>query len=85
MVAVVFTPSRGVAVPELPEVEAARSVIDRAALGRLIVDVDDTSLTLDVRAGTFPSSAETYHMTDRMTEALGLYGDANAVEPELTQ
>jgi 3-methyl-2-oxobutanoate hydroxymethyltransferase len=41
----------------------------------------------DVRAGTFPSSAETYHMTDRMTEALGLYGDAEAgaVEPELTQ
>jgi len=41
----------------------------------------------DVRAGTFPSSAETYHMTDRMTEALGLYGDADAgaVEPELTQ
>src|SRR5437016_9741125 len=23
----------------------------------------------DVRAGTFPSSAETYHMTDRMAEA----------------
>jgi 3-methyl-2-oxobutanoate hydroxymethyltransferase len=39
----------------------------------------------DVRAGTFPSSAETYHMTDRMTEALGLYGDGAAVEPELTQ
>jgi len=39
----------------------------------------------DVRGGTFPSSAETYHMTDRMTEALGLYGDAPAVEPELTQ
>jgi formamidopyrimidine-DNA glycosylase len=28
-------------VPELPEVESARSVIDRAALGRRIVDVDD--------------------------------------------
>jgi 3-methyl-2-oxobutanoate hydroxymethyltransferase len=28
----------------------------------------------DVRAGRFPSSAETYHMTDRMSEALGLYG-----------
>ena len=40
----------------------------------------------DVRAGTFPSSAETYHMTDRMTEALGLYGDPIALdEPELTQ
>ncbi len=39
----------------------------------------------DVRAGTFPSSAETYHMTDRMAEALDLYGVAEAVEPELTQ
>jgi formamidopyrimidine-DNA glycosylase len=29
-------------VPELPEVESARSVIERAALGRRIVDVDDT-------------------------------------------
>jgi formamidopyrimidine-DNA glycosylase len=28
-------------VPELPEVESARSVIERAALGRRIVDVDD--------------------------------------------
>lgn len=28
--------------PELPEVESARSVIERAALGRQIVDVDDT-------------------------------------------
>ncbi|MDT8911927.1 DNA-formamidopyrimidine glycosylase family protein [Amycolatopsis sp. PS_44_ISF1] len=28
--------------PELPEVESARSVIERAALGRLIVEVDDT-------------------------------------------
>ena len=39
----------------------------------------------DVRAGTFPSSAETYHMTDRMAEALGLYGAIGAAEPELTQ
>jgi formamidopyrimidine-DNA glycosylase len=29
-------------VPELPEVESARSVIERAALGRLVVEVDDT-------------------------------------------
>jgi formamidopyrimidine-DNA glycosylase len=29
-------------VPELPEVESARSVIERAALGRRIVEVDDT-------------------------------------------
>jgi 3-methyl-2-oxobutanoate hydroxymethyltransferase len=40
---------------------------------------------VDVRAGTFPSSAETYHMTDRMAEALGLYGATGVGEPELTQ
>jgi 3-methyl-2-oxobutanoate hydroxymethyltransferase len=34
----------------------------------------------DVRDGRYPSSAETYHMTDSMAEALGLYG-----EPELAQ
>ncbi len=28
----------------------------------------------DVRSGTFPSSDETYHMTDQMADALGLYG-----------
>ncbi len=36
----------------------------------------------DVRAGAYPSSAETYHMTDRMSDALGLYGNAPS-EPEL--
>jgi 3-methyl-2-oxobutanoate hydroxymethyltransferase len=36
----------------------------------------------DVRAGSYPSSAETYHMTDTMADALGLYG---ATEPELAQ
>ncbi|HTL87419.1 MAG TPA: 3-methyl-2-oxobutanoate hydroxymethyltransferase [Acidimicrobiia bacterium] len=38
----------------------------------------------DVRAGSYPSSAETYHMTDQMADALGLYGGTTA-EPELTQ
>ena len=37
----------------------------------------------DVRAGTYPASAETYHMTDRMADALGLYG--GQAEPELAQ
>jgi 3-methyl-2-oxobutanoate hydroxymethyltransferase len=37
----------------------------------------------DVRSGTYPASAETYHMTDRMADALGLYG--GAAEPELAQ
>jgi 3-methyl-2-oxobutanoate hydroxymethyltransferase len=31
----------------------------------------------DVRGGTFPSSDETYHMTDQMADALGLYGAAS--------
>jgi 3-methyl-2-oxobutanoate hydroxymethyltransferase len=38
----------------------------------------------DVRAGSYPSSAETYHMTDQMADALGLYGGTTP-EPELTQ
>jgi formamidopyrimidine-DNA glycosylase len=32
----------GLPVPELPEVESARVVIDRAALHRVITDVDDS-------------------------------------------
>ena len=47
----------------------------------------------DVRGGAYPSSAETYHMTDQMADALGLYGGTTSeplprharVEPELTQ
>ena len=38
----------------------------------------------DVRDGSFPSSAETYHMTDQMADALGLYGGTTR-EPELTR
>jgi 3-methyl-2-oxobutanoate hydroxymethyltransferase len=38
----------------------------------------------DVRAGAYPASAETYHMTDQMADALGLYGGTTA-EPELAQ
>jgi len=30
----------------------------------------------DVRAGRFPSSDETYHAADEVTEALGLYGSS---------
>jgi 3-methyl-2-oxobutanoate hydroxymethyltransferase len=29
----------------------------------------------DVRSGTFPSSEETYHMTDQMNEAFDLYAE----------
>jgi 3-methyl-2-oxobutanoate hydroxymethyltransferase len=32
----------------------------------------------DVRSGTFPSSDETYHMTDQMNEAFDLYAEAPA-------
>jgi 3-methyl-2-oxobutanoate hydroxymethyltransferase len=38
----------------------------------------------DVRAGAYPSSAETYHMTDQMADALGLY-DAEDAEAKLAQ
>jgi 3-methyl-2-oxobutanoate hydroxymethyltransferase len=34
----------------------------------------------DVRAGTFPSSAETYHAADGVAEAQRLYGEADADE-----
>ena len=40
----------------------------------------------DVRAGTFPSSEETYHMTDQMPAALHLYaGDDIEVTPAPAQ
>jgi 3-methyl-2-oxobutanoate hydroxymethyltransferase len=42
-----------------------------------------TNFVADVREGRFPSSAETYHMTDQMADALGLYGGTTR-EPELT-
>ncbi len=40
-----------------------------------------TQFCADVRSGAFPSSAETYHMTDQMADGLGLYG-ASAPQPE---
>ena len=39
-----------------------------------------TQFCADVREGTYPSSAETYHMTDGMADKLGLHGEP---EPEL--
>jgi 3-methyl-2-oxobutanoate hydroxymethyltransferase len=36
----------------------------------------------DVRAGRFPSSAETYHMTDRMADALDLDGALDLAAPD---
>jgi 3-methyl-2-oxobutanoate hydroxymethyltransferase len=38
----------------------------------------------DVRAGAYPATAETYHMTDQIADALGMYGGTTA-EPELAQ
>jgi len=35
----------------------------------------------DVRTGRFPSSDETYHMTDQLAEALGLYGGTTREVP----
>ena len=34
----------------------------------------------DVREGTFPASAETYHAADEVAEALGLYGGTAIVD-----
>jgi 3-methyl-2-oxobutanoate hydroxymethyltransferase len=41
-----------------------------------------TAFVTDVRAGRFPSSAETYHMTDQMADALNVSNDT-AREPEI--
>ncbi|GAY08455.1 formamidopyrimidine-DNA glycosylase [Pseudonocardia sp. N23] len=38
----VVAPERRVRMPELPEVESARAVVERSALGRRIADVDDS-------------------------------------------
>src|SRR5689334_9180580 len=59
--------------PKLVREYAALEVDATAALERFCADV---------RAGSYPSSAETYHMTDQMADALGLYG---ANEAELAQ
>ena len=44
-----------------------------AAVARFVGDVHD---------GRFPSSAETYHMTDQMAEAFGLYGPMSPLASE---
>jgi 3-methyl-2-oxobutanoate hydroxymethyltransferase len=41
-----------------------------------------TAFVADVRGGRFPSSAETYHMTDRMAVALDLEGALELDEPD---
>ncbi len=53
--------------PELPEVESARRVIERAALGRRIVDVDDTD-TFVCRPHA-PGDIRTALVGRRLTEA----------------
>src|SRR5437879_1324678 len=53
--------------PELPEVESARSVIERNALGRKIVDVDDTD-TYVCRPHP-PGEIRTALLTRRLTVA----------------
>ena len=60
---------------EAPDHRAPKFVRTYAALERDATDAIE-QFCADVRAGTFPSSAETYHMTDRMADALGLYGAA---------
>ncbi|GIU85946.1 MAG: 3-methyl-2-oxobutanoate hydroxymethyltransferase 2 [Acidimicrobiia bacterium] len=56
----------------LPKFVRKYADLELAAVEALAAFVDD------VRGGRFPSSAETYHMTDQMAEALGL--DAGPVE-----
>lgn len=56
----------------LPKFVRRYADLELAAVEALAAFVDD------VRGGRFPSSAETYHMTDQMAEALGL--DAGPAE-----
>ena len=65
--------------PQAPEVRAAVRVARGGRRSRR-----SRAFVADVRDGPFPSSAETYHMTDQMADALGLYGGTTR-EPELTQ
>ena len=65
-----------------PEHRAPKFVRAYAALETVATEAIER-FCADVRAGTYPASAETYHMTDRMADALGLYG--GAAEPELAQ
>jgi 3-methyl-2-oxobutanoate hydroxymethyltransferase len=52
-----------------------------AALEAVATDAVSAFVT-DVRAGRFPSSAETYHMTDQMADALNVSNDTTR-EPEI--
>src|SRR5437016_2169950 len=54
-----------------PDHPAPKFVRAYAAL-ELLATESIQRLCADVRAGTYPASAETYHMTDRMADALGL-------------
>jgi len=65
-----------------PDHRAPKFVRSYAALEQLATESIER-FCADVRAGTYPASAETYHMTDRMADALGLYG--GEAEPELAQ
>ena len=65
-----------------PDHRAPKFVRAYAAL-ELLATESIQRFCADVRAGTYPASAETYHMTDRMADALGLYG--GETEPELAQ
>ncbi len=63
---------------KLPKFVRAYASLERDATAAV------TQFVADVREGSFPSSVETYHMTDQMADALGLYGGTTR-EPELTQ
>jgi len=67
-----FTPE-GRKVPKFVRQYAAFESEATAAVAKFVVDV---------RHGRFPSSAETYHMTDQMADALGVSDDMTR-EPEI--
>jgi 3-methyl-2-oxobutanoate hydroxymethyltransferase len=62
--------------------KAPKFVRQYAALGDAAVSAL-SQFVADVRAGSFPTSAETYHMADGLTQAIEVYGRNIAVSPSV--
>jgi 3-methyl-2-oxobutanoate hydroxymethyltransferase len=68
----------------LEDRKVAKFVRRYASLGDAATEAV-TTFVADVRSGRFPSSDETYHMTDQMGEVFDLYGESSgAAVPAVT-
>ncbi len=66
----------GARVPRHPRLRGPRAPALRAALRHLLDDATTAigRFAADVRDGSFPASAETYHAPESVTDAIALYG-----------